>query len=451
MRPVSIRARLTFWYALVLLAGMLLLAWVISSTFERRLLSDIDVQLAQRIEGLKVLTAIEGESSSRLAEELHEFMREIPNGALFEVKDPAGNALLQLDGVQRLPLDVWNAHGFTTISWRGERLRVLTRSYDERGGNYIAAVAVPLTEAQNAIRELRYLLSAAIPGVLLIACLGGYWISRRALVPVDDITRVAQSISARNLSSRLTVPRTGDELQRMSEAWNEVLARLEAALERTRRFTADASHELRTPVAIIRTTAELALMRNRDEEAYRKALSEIQDHAERMTDLTESLLTLARADTVGPELPLIEMHLKPIIQNSVNQIAPRARERGIALEVQLPSAIAVARVNANAIQRLLVILIDNALKYTSCGGRIAISLTEAGQKYRLSVDDSGIGIDEAALPHIFERFYRADPARSSSGGTGLGLSIAQMIAEAHGSSIHAESVRGVGSTFYFFV
>jgi heavy metal sensor kinase len=450
MRQISIRARLTLWYAVVLFVGMLLLAWVISATLERRLISDIDAQLAQRIEGLKVLTTIEGETTSRLATELHEFVQEVPNGSLLEVKDAKGNALLQGSGVPRLPPEAWNASNFATVWWRGQPIRVLSRRYHDRDSDYSAAVAAPLTEVNAVMRELRDLLGAAIPGVLLVAVLGGYWISRKALSPVDEITKVARSISAQNLSRRLPVLQTRDELQRMSEAWNDVLARLESALNRIRNFTADASHELRTPVALIRTTAELALRRNRDETAYRKALSDIQGHAERMSELTESLLTLARADAVGAGFPMAETSLSSVIQTSVKQMAPIAEERRISLHTSLPPGVPVAKVNATAIQRLLLILIDNALKYTPSGGHVAVSLTKMDGNYRLSVADSGMGIDENALPHIFERFYRADPARSSNG-TGLGLPIAQMIAEAHGTSIKAENNRDSGSTFHLLL
>lgn len=447
-RPISIRARLTIWYAAVLLAGMLLFAWVLSTTLERRLIGDVDAQLSQRIDGLKVLTGIEGESISRLSEELHEFEQEVPNGSLFEVRDSRGDLLLQGTGGPRLPSAVWDALEPVTLEWRGEKVRALARVYRERNADFTAAVAIPMQNVLAATRELRNLMITTIPFVVFVALLGGYWISGRALAPVDEITQVARSISAQNLSARLPVIQTGDELQRMSEAWNDVLARLESALKRIRDFTADASHELRTPVALIRTTAELALRRNRDEETYRKALRDIQENAERMSELTESLLTLARADAIGGELDLAETNLIPLVEESVRQVAPLAEEKGITLDSLLSPEPAFAKVNGMAIRRLLVILLDNAVKYTPANGRIVVSLVEVNGQYRLSVADTGIGIDANKLPHVFERFYRADPARTSQG-SGLGLPIAQLIAEAHGSSIQAESRLGAGSTFSF--
>jgi len=167
-----------------------------------------------------------------------------------------------------------------------------------------------------------------------------------------------------------------------------------------------------------------------------------------MSELTESLLTLARADAIGGELDLVETNLIPIVEESLRQVAPLAEEKGIALDSVLSSEPALAKVNGMAIRRLLVILLDNAVKYTQAGGKIVVSLVEVDGQYRLSVADTGIGIDATKLPHVFERFYRADPARSTQG-AGLGLPIAQLIAEAHGSSIQAESRLGAGSTFSF--
>src|SRR5260370_996257 len=171
---------------------------------------------------------------------------------------------------------------------------------------------------------LRSLLRLAIPAVLLVACVGSYWISRRAMAPVDEMTRTARSISAQDLWARLFVPNTGDELQRLAEAWNGVLARMETALQRVRQFTADASHELRTPVALIRTTAELALRRTREADEYRTALAQIQAEAERMTQLTSDLLALARADSSGLEMSFTDVDLTEVARDIVCRMQPVA-------------------------------------------------------------------------------------------------------------------------------
>jgi signal transduction histidine kinase len=264
---------------------------------------------------------------------------------------------------------------------------------------------------------------------------------------VDEITSVARSIGVQNLGQRVAVPRTGDELQRMSETWNEVLERLEIAVKRIRQFTADASHELRTPLAVIRATAELALRRDREPEAYRDSLRAIETEAEHMTALTESLLTVARADAGGFDMPLTATDLTDLVNDVVHRNAGLAAENGIRLQAGTCAQALSAPANAAGIRRLLAILVDNALKHTPAGGTVTVTAAARDGGAALTVEDTGEGIAAEALPHIFERFYRGDPARGSGSGFGLGLSIAQAIAQAHGSEVTVESTPGAGARF----
>jgi heavy metal sensor kinase len=301
------------------------------------------------------------------------------------------------------------------------------------------------------MRALGYVLLGLIPAVLAVASLGGYWLSRRALLPVDRITAAARTISVRNLSQRIDVPRTGDELQRLSEAWNGVLGRLDVSVQRIRQFTADASHEMRTPLALIRGAAELALRRERSPEEYRRFLGDIESEAERMTALTEALLTLARSDAGGFETAPAETDLSDLVDSVVAPNQALAAERGIRIEARSGARPAIARADAAAIRRLLLILLDNAIKHTPAGGAVVVSADARQDGVELSVEDSGEGIAPEALPHIFERFYRADSARGGGGGFGLGLSIAQAIAQAHGAEIEAASTAGAGARFRLFL
>jgi len=282
---------------------------------------------------------------------------------------------------------------------------------------------------------------------LIVACLGGYWLSSRALRPVDEITTVARSIGVQNLSQRIAVPRTGDELARMAQTWNDVLERLDVAVQRIRQFTSDASHELRTPLALIRATAELALRRERDPEGYRNSLRQIEHEAEHMTALTESLLTLARADSDGLGMTMQSTDLSELIHSAVQQYAALAIEKGVTLRAAATQPPVRAAADASGIRRILSILVDNALKHTPAGGTVTVSAAAGAARVTLTVEDTGEGIPAAALPHIFERFYRADPARGSGSGFGLGLSIAQAIAQAHGSAIAVSSTPGAGARF----
>jgi heavy metal sensor kinase len=336
--------------------------------------------------------------------------------------------------------------GARTVNHQQHSYRVLVTSFFHAGQRYSVLLATPLDELNGVVRDFRNLLFALIPAVLLAASVGGYWISRQALAPVDEITRVAKSISVQNLSSRLVVPETGDELQRMSETWNQVLERLEGAITRIRQFTADASHELRTPVTLIRSTAELALRREREPEEYRKALGAIEAEAKRMTELTTSLLTLARTDSDQVDLPLRETDIHAVVAEAVEQSISLAETRGVALVAATTPGPLYAQANEAGLHRILLALIDNALKYTPRGGTVTVRVEREGDRVLVEVLDTGEGIDAGALPHIFDRFYRADAARGT-GGAGLGLAIAQAIARGHGTQIEVESTPGSGSRF----
>jgi signal transduction histidine kinase len=364
---------------------------------------------------------------------------------LIQLRDNSGKVLLPADGASIFDEVI---PGYRTMARKGRSLRILTADIQYAGQTYTATAGASLDRVQSIVRDFRNLLFATAPGVLLIACLGGYWLSRRALRPVDEITHAARSIGLTSLSKRLPVAHTGDEIQRLSEAWNDLLARLEKAVGRIHQFTADASHELRTPVSLIRATAELMLRRERTPDEYRRALKDIEREADRMTGLTGSLLELARQDAGGQALPLRSIDLNIVVQQVVEQIAPFAGEKGVELRSFLIAQPAVARVNDAGIRRLLLILIDNALKYTHPSGTVNVStaLAGTGRGVVLAVEDSGSGIDPEALPHIFERFYRASESRNG-GGAGLGLSIAQTIARAHGSTLEVHSSPGVGSRF----
>ena len=317
-----------------------------------------------------------------------------------------------------------------------------------QGRNYRILVAAPLEGTELTLRRLREVLLWSAPLVLLIGSLGGYWLSRRALAPVDAITRAAQSIGIENLSQRLEVPAAGDELQRLSETWNRMLERLEAAVNRLSQFTADASHELRTPIALIRATAELTLRRERSTETYREALRHIMDETDRTTRLIEDLLLLARSDAGFPAMALDRVELTPLVRDVCQQEQILAQERQLDILTEAPEHPVFVDANDPALRRLLFLLVDNAVKYTPAGGHITVSVAQDSSGPTVTVRDTGIGIPDAALPHVFERFYRVDESRNrEAGGAGLGLSIAQWIAERHHARLEAESVEGRGSAF----
>ena len=443
---LSIRLRLTAWYAAALLAGLALFGAGMWIALEQRLVAGVDVRLAQRIGGLETALGLDAEIKNRaqLQQELSEFVREVPDGSLVQLRDSAGTAILPLPGQAVFPSP---RQGRYTIEIQGRRFRVASGPLTAAGETYTALVALSLDEVGAILADFRRLLLWMIPAVLGLACLGGYWLSSRALAPVDAITSVAKTISVQNLSRRIASPQTGDELQRMAETWNEVLDRLESAVQRIRQFTSDASHELRTPLTLIRATADLALRREREPEEYRVSLHQIAVEAEHMTALTEQLLTLARADTHGLEMALTATDLNPLVNSVAEQNAALALEKGVALRACTAAQPAVAAADAAALRRVLLILVDNALKHTPPGGAVTLSAALDGDCVVLAVEDTGEGIAADALPHLFERFYRADEARGSGNGFGLGLAIAQAIAAAHGTEILVESSPGAGARF----
>jgi heavy metal sensor kinase len=325
---------------------------------------------------------------------------------------------------------------------------VLTVPVQVANGTYMVQIAAPLGEFYKALDRFRWLLLLSSPFLLLVASAGGYWLSRRALAPVDQITQEARSVTAHSLSRRLVVPHTRDELQRLSETLNGMLERLEKAFQRVTQFTADASHELRTPIALMRTRAEIALRRPRSEDEYRETLDQVLKELERTSGLIEKMMLLARADSGVETLQRIHLNLAESVDQACCEGRTLALAKQITFHEQLPEAPVWVAGDSHFLRRLFLILIDNAVKYTPPEGRIDVALgTDAGGAV-VELRDTGIGIAAEDLPNIFERFYRSERARSrESGGAGLGLSIGRWIAEAHGGTIEVRSTPGEGSVF----
>jgi two-component system, OmpR family, heavy metal sensor histidine kinase CusS len=288
----------------------------------------------------------------------------------------------------------------------------------------------------------------SIPMLLAASALGGYFMSRRVLRPVDRLTVAVRSISIGNLSERLPARQTGDELQRLAETCNEMLARLEAAVTRIKRFTADASHELRSPLSYIRTVAEYALRNPALEPESRESFEGILAESEEATELLEDMLVLARADAGQVDMQFEPIDLAALVKDVCEKARVPAEAKGHVLIVRCANG---GRCeiwgDRTSLRRLIWTLLDNAIKYTPAGGRVEVALERNGAEARLRVRDTGIGIPERLLPRVFERFFRADPARSQVEGTGLGLAIAKWIADVHHANLGVESEEGAGSVF----
>ena len=282
--------------------------------------------------------------------------------------------------------------------------------------------------------------------VLALGLCGGWWLARRTLAPVSALTEAAAAVSARDLSTRLDEGRAPSELRGLARAFNATLDRLEEAFLRQARFTADASHELRTPLTVIRTQAELALRGRRTVAEHRATLEACLRAARRMTGLVEGLLALARADAGEDRIAAEDVDLDAVVRESAELLRPAAAAEDVALHCAAESA--RVRGDPRLLGDLVANLVDNGVRYNRPGGRVDVSLGREEGQAVLRVRDTGIGIPSEAQAHLFERFFRVDPARSRKhGGSGLGLSIASWIVEAHGGSIEVESRPGAGSTF----
>jgi heavy metal sensor kinase len=452
----SIGFRLAAWYFLVFASGIAVFSVAAWFAMRASLYHATDEALEDRVRGVQRFMELQIASLSipEIRDEFREHSVLGPGGDLFQVADADGEWLYRSVPLENnnvpiaRPADL-KQERFETSAVQGHVLRFYSQRIGVHGKPYTVEVAAPMDELFEALERFRIMLLLTAPVLLAAASAGGYWISRRALAPVDAISRAAQKISIENMAERLDVPKTGDELARLSETLNEMLARLESSVRRMTQFTADASHELRAPVSLIRTTAEVAVLkRDRPADEYLASLDEILEEAERTSQVVDSLMWLARAESSKEILERVPVDAAAVVQNAAEQGQRLARNRGVAFSLKLPTRPIQIHADAEALRRALFILMDNAVKYTPAGGSVEAGLEARDGVAIASVADSGIGIDASDLPHVFDRFWRADKARSrEQGGAGLGLSIAKWIVEMHGGEISVRSELGKGSTF----
>jgi heavy metal sensor kinase len=344
------------------------------------------------------------------------------------------------------------ADGTSRITPNGPVIRYVVRPIAGAGPQFGAVLAGASTQtAELGLQQLLGTLVVMVVIGVFPAVFIGRWIAQRALEPVDRIiTEVREITDGRSLHRRLAVPMVRDELGRLAETLNQMMTRLERSFAALRRFTADASHELKTPLTVVRAGVERAITRPDLPQETLAALEETLQEVNRMTELLEALLTLARADEGRAELHREPVDLRAIVAEAGETGELLAEQAGVTIDVRTPAEPVVLDVDRSRVRQLILNLLENAVKYTPRGGSVSVQLGAGDGRVVLTVADSGIGIAPGDLPHIFDRFWRADSARTRTGarpGTGLGLAICKWIAEAHGGVIDVQSRPGRGTTF----
>lgn len=340
----------------------------------------------------------------------------------------------------------WQGNVSTTD---GQEVRLFSMALTEDSTTFaVVQVGEPLAQLNATLRSVATELLLIVPLLLLLSAIGGYGLAARAFTPIESLRRTAERIKAGDWQQRVPIPRARDEVQRLALTLNEMILAMDQALTQQRRFVANASHELRTPVAVIRSISDLALLQEPLTEEVATALQSINGEADRLSHLISDLLALARADEGQIQLEREPLRFDLLVGAVIANAEPLAAERGITLQIKGLEPVTLQGDEARLIQ-VIMNLLDNAITYTNPSGQVTMTLKGDQDHAFFVISDTGIGIAAEHLPYIFERFYRVDPARVHTEGnsSGLGLAIVDWIVRAHGGSVTVKSKPGQGSTF----
>ena len=473
----SVRFKLTLWYVLIL--GILLISFssFLYFTLSKSLRRGVDNKLRSLAE------LVASESSSPLSkfgfgnidQALETSMNLKPIGKFIQVLDESGNIGRKSDNLKNVQLPIsLNAlknasQGVITLetnrSFGNTPLRIITFPVIENSHvTKIVQIASSLEEVEDALNTLFIILIITVPLALMVASLGGQFLAHKALKPVDNITQTARMITSQNLNQRINPLKVKDEISRLIETFNEMISRLDHSFRQIKQFSSDASHELKTPLTILKGEVEVTLRRERSSQEYQQTLKSNLEEINRMSQIVEDLLLLSKADIGEVRLNKEDINLTEILNEVVTQMDRLAKSKGLYLSTSNHHQDIHIFGDALRIRELFINLIENGIKYTEEGGSIHITLQkenepsvrnqssweegEKGEFAKVIVSDTGIGIAEDDQERIFNRFFRVDKARSrEQGGSGLGLSICKWIVDAHQGEIMVESELGKGSSF----
>ncbi|HEY2465883.1 MAG TPA: ATP-binding protein [Steroidobacteraceae bacterium] len=462
MNPRSLAFRLTAWYTLLLGATFIFVATVTFYGLQHYLRSNARDSLRRRVTEVEqiLMRAPPDAADGPIAQEIelhlapeanNRFIRltRVPGKVVFLSGPPADGSFNRFDVAARMPAgNIKSAADFVSTILPDQHLIVAATSADTVSGSYVLEIGVSLVAMETALARLTDLLGVLLPALIGCAAVGGYLLVSRALRPVDRLSQTAEQISLQNLSLRLPVDPTGDALERLSISLNNMLGRLRDSVQCSRRFLADASHELRTPLTVIKgELQELSNEGGLTGDALRERVGSVLEEVARLEHLVSGLLALSRLDAGETQHEPAELDLAELARSTAEQMRLMAEDRGTAIELSgLQSA--VIQGDRSRIKQIIVNLLDNAIRFTPARGSVILRTSEDETYALLEVIDTGVGIPKASLPLVFERFYRADEARSrDDGGAGLGLSIVKSICSMHGAEIEVSSQLGEGSCF----
>ena len=476
----SVRFRLTFYYTAAFTLVLLILAFGMYAILKRENVKRIDADISQLADSF--LATVQAELSDQAGPDslkisIDEAIAEHAyRDYLFIVLAADGNVVesspakfsintkgsFSLEDLYISPsfrrlitASSGSSQDFANVKDEGEHFRGYIRRFSASGDEYVLVVLFSLRQPEEFLDTIRYALGLIIPLGILLAGGGGYLLARKTLSPIVSMSQQASRMDATNLLDRLAIANERDELGLLAKSFNELLDRLAHSIDQQRKFMADASHELRTPIAILRGEADVALSRpDRLSGEYRESLQILRDEARRLSQIVENLFTLARADAGNYTLNKSRFYLDELLAECVRAVRTLAASKNIHLDLNSEEDMLVEADEA-LIRRMVLNLIDNAIKFTSPGGNVSVKVRREDARYLIAVEDTGEGIPLDLQSRIFERFFRADKARThqndDGAGAGLGLAISRWIAEAHHGALKLSSSTAKGSVFIAYL
>ena len=453
----SIQIRMTFWATLLVVVtsvGFMLQTYY---SLQHSLYGELRTRMAQRIKDVQtqILPRAGIMPTQDLAYKIEDDYLTKDTSSFIRIRREGGNTLFLTRPPQdqsydpaTMPLLAYPDHiaEYYLGTHPKHHILLMGISTSVNGVNYIVEMGHPTDRIDNDLHDLTLSLIFGMPFILIVAIAGGLFWTRKALHPVEAMRHTAEQISSGNLRQRLPVSSTGDAIENLARTLNQMLGRLDRAYQQAVRFSADASHELRTPITILRGEMEALIRTEKMSDVSRDRLGSILEEIERLSSIVESLISLARLDA-GENKEHKAVDLSHLVRTTVEQMQLLAEEKNILVTVEAPQPYFIMG-ESESLKQVIINLFDNAVKYTMNGGSIIVSTYVTDRNTVLKFKDNGMGIASDDIPHIFERFYRTDNARSQAiQGAGLGLSIVQSICQAHGGTIEVDSQQGGGTVF----